>query len=77
MLDIIKSYISNEEFYIIVLKDSIYIKNYSKLLGITFEEIMIEICGSLYRINGNDFVLLKSIGNELLIKGHIERITKL
>lgn len=77
MLDIIKSYISKEEFYIIVLKDNIYIKNYSKVIGITEDEIIVEIANNLYKINGHNFVLTKTVGKELAIKGSIERIIKL
>ena len=48
MLDIIKSYISNEKFYIIIMGSAIYIKNYSKIINIADDEIIIEISGTLY-----------------------------
>lgn len=76
MFDVIRSYISKEDFYIIVLKNNLYIKNYSKLLSITDDEILVEIASKLYKISGIDFSLTKTIGKELLIKGSVERIVK-
>lgn len=76
MFDVIRSYISKEDFYIIILKNNLYIKNYSKLLSITDNEILVEIASKLYKINGNNFSLIKTIDKELLIKGSVERIVK-
>ncbi len=77
MLDIIKSYISNEKFYIIIMDSAIYIKNYSKIINIADDEIIIEISGTLYKIKGSSFSLTKSINRELEIKGYVESVDKL
>lgn len=77
MLDIIRSYISKEEYYIILLKNNVYIKNYSKIIGITDNEILIDIQGVIYKINGENFILTKNVGKEVILKGNVERITKI
>ena len=77
MFDIIRSYISKEDYYLIILKNGIYIKNYQKLIGITDEEILIEIDNSIYKIKVSKFVLTKSIEHELMIKGCVESVNRL
>lgn len=76
MLNIIKSYLAKEEFYIIVLKNNIYIKNYSKIIGVNDNEVLFDIQGSIYKITGNNFILTKTIGKEVILKGQVERIIK-
>lgn len=77
MLDIIKSYISKESFYIITMEDRFYIKNYSKIINISTNEVLIEINQFIYKFIGKNFILTKSINRELEIKGVIESISKL
>lgn len=77
MLDIIKSYISNKKYYIIMMNDSFYIKNYDRLINITANEVLVEIAGSLYKCTGSDLTLTRSLDRELEIKGIIESIIKL
>lgn len=77
MFDIIRSYIDSESFYLIILKNGIYIKNYEKLLGINEDEIMLELDNKLYKIKGSNFILTKSIDRELMIKGIVESVNRL
>lgn len=77
MFDIIKSYISNEEFYIIILKNGVYLKNYNKIIGIDDDEVIIEIDNHIYKIKGHGFILTKTIGKELSIKGYVESVNRL
>lgn len=77
MFDIIRSYIDSESFYLIILKNGIYIKNYEKLLGINEDEIMLELDNKLYKIKGSNFILTKSIDRELMIKGVVESVNRL
>lgn len=77
MFDIIRSYIDKEEYYIIILKNGIYIKNYNKLLGITNNEIILEIDNQLFKIKGSNFILTKSIDKEVMIKGLVESVNRL
>lgn len=74
MFEILKSYLKKESFYIVLIKNGLYIKNYSKLLGISDEELLIEINKVIYRIKGSGITLTKTVGQELAIKGSIESI---
>ncbi len=77
MFEILKSYLKKESFYIVLLKSGLYIKNYTKLIGINEEELLIEINQVLYKIKGKDMILTKTVGQELAIKGSIESIITL
>lgn len=77
MFDIIRSYLDKESFYLLILKDGLYIKNYEKLLGITEGEVMLQIASNLYQIKGSHLILTKSIDQELMIKGSIESVNRL
>ncbi len=74
MFDILKSYLDKEKYYIIVMPNDIYIKNYSKIINIEDKEILIEIDGKIYKIVGANFILKKSIVNELKISGTVESV---
>ena len=77
MFDIIRSYIDKEKYYIIILSNGLYIKNYQKLININAEEIILEIDQSIYKIKGSNFILTKSIDKELMIKGSVESVNRL
>lgn len=77
MFDIIRSYISKEDYYLIIMNKGIYIKNYQKIISITINEILIEINESVYKIIGSDLALTKSIEDEIMIKGQIESVARL
>lgn len=74
MFDILKSYLDKEKYYIIVMPNDIYIKNYSKIINIEDKEILIEIDSKIYKIVGANFILKKSIVNELKISGTVESV---
>ncbi len=77
MFDIIRSYIDKEKYYIIILSNGLYIKNYQKLININATEIILEIDKNIYKIKGSNFILTKSIDKELMIKGSVESVNRL
>lgn len=77
MFEILKSYINNEKFYIIIMENSFYVKNYNKIININSEEVLLEIDNHIYKFTGKDICLTKSLNKELEIKGIIESISKL
>lgn len=77
MFNILKSYLDKEKYYIIIMTNSIYIKNYNKIINIEDKEILIDIDNNIYKISGNNFILKKSILNEIRISGYVESVTKL
>lgn len=77
MFNILNAYLDREEYYIIIMKNNIYIKGYNKLINISNNEILIEINHQIYKINGLNFSLKKSISSELFINGEIESVKKI
>ena len=74
MPNILYNYINDKEFRFTVYENKIHIINLKKI--ITLEENYISLLSSNKKINikGNNFILLKLIDNELLIKGNISNI---
>lgn len=74
MSNILYNYINDKEFRFTVYENKIHIINLKKI--ITLEENYISLLSSNKKINikGNNFILLKLIDNELLIKGNISNI---
>lgn len=77
MFDIIRSYIDKEDYYLIILSNGIYIKNFQKLIGIREDEVIIEIANGIFKIKGSNFILTKSIEREIMIKGIVESVNRL
>lgn len=74
MLDIIKSYFSKEDYYLIVTNNNLYIKNYTKIIDINDKEILVNINNRIIKINGENLTLIKIISKDLSIKGSIESV---
>lgn len=77
MINIIKSFISDEDYYVIIVPKSVYIKGYNRLININENEVIIEIDSKLCKILGNNFSLIKSENKELQINGTVESFIKL
>lgn len=74
LINIIKKYIDDKDYAIIITNDYIYIKNYTKLIKLNENTINIEINNKVYIIKGNNFKISKNISKELQINGHVESI---
>ncbi len=77
MFDIIRSYFKDEKYYVVLFNDGIYIKNYNNILSLTDNEVLVNINDSIYKIKGNNFILSKTVGHELVVNGNIESIDKI
>lgn len=77
MIDTLRSYLDKEEYYIIIMNDKTYIKNYTKLIGINEHEILITIHDKTLHLEGTNLYLTQSSNNELIIKGSIESINNI
>ena len=76
MLDIIKSYFSKEDYYIILLDNHLFIKNYKKLYELTDNGLILEIGSNTYRIIGTSISLVKNYHKDLELVGNFEAIEK-
>lgn len=74
MLDILKSYFKKEKFYIIITNNSLYIKNYKRLINIDENEVLVELMSNIMKVNGNNLILKRTVGKDLVINGNIESV---
>ena len=74
MIETLKSYLSKENYYIIITKNNIYLNNYEELASLNNNEILIKLNKTYYKITGNNFSLNKIDKKELIINGYIESI---
>ena len=77
MLDIFKSYLKKEEYYVILYSNYIYIYNYNEIKKFTDTFICLELNKFTLNIIGNDLLITKMEKNELLIKGNILKVERL
>ena len=77
MLEIFKNYLRNEEYYIIIYSNYIYIFNYKEIKKFTDKFISLELNKLRVNIFGNDLLIKKLEKHELLIKGNILKVEKL
>lgn len=77
MIDILKSYLKNEEYYIIQTKNSIIIINYNKIVTMQDDLLVLLINNQKYKFKGNNFKIIKSIDKSLELKGNVESFEKI
>ena len=76
MLEIFKSYLNKEEYYIIIYSNYIYIYNYIDIIKFTDTYISLKLNNLIISIKGIDLLITKMETKELLIKGKILSLEK-
>ena len=76
MLEILKNYLRNEEYYIILYSNYVFIYNYEEILCFNSDFISIKIKHILLNIKGDNLLITKLQSKELLIKGNINILEK-
>ena len=76
MLEIIKSYLNKEEYYIIIYSNFIYVYKYIDILKFTDSFISLKLDKFKINISGSDLLITKLEKRELLIKGNIIKIER-
>lgn len=77
MLEIFKSYLKKEEYYIIIYSNFIYIYKYNDIIKFTDTFISLKLDKLIINIFGKDLLITKMEKNELLIKGIIKKVEKI
>lgn len=77
MIDILKSYLKNEEYYLIQTKNSVIIINYNKIITMEDDLLVLLIDNQKYKFKGKNFKIIKSIDKSLELKGNIESFEKI
>ena len=74
MLETLKNYLRNEEYYIILYSNYLYIYNYQEIVLFSNSIIKIKIKDFILEVNGNNLLITKMEKKELLIKGSILKL---
>ncbi|MBQ3021031.1 MAG: YabP/YqfC family sporulation protein [Bacilli bacterium] len=77
MIEIFKSYLKKEDYYIIIYSNYIYIYKYLDILKFSDKLIKLKLPNLIVVISGNDLLITKLQENELLIKGNINKVEKI
>ncbi len=75
MLDIINNTLRNQEYYICLYNNSVYIYNYIEILNFNNDLIMIKVKNHNLKIRGTKMNIKKMENKELLIEGLITGVT--
>ena len=77
MLEIFRSYLKNEDYFVTMYSNYIYIYKYQEIIKFTNNIISIKLKDLLLNIIGNNLLITKMEKNELLIKGNINKLEKI
>ena len=77
MLEIFKNYLKEENYYIILYSNYIYIYNYLDIIKFTDTYISLRLKSLVLNIYGIDLLIIKLERDELLIKGVINKVEKI
>ena len=77
MLEIFKSYLKNDDYYVILYSNYIYIYKYNDIVSFNDKLIIIRLNNLLLNIIGTNMLITKMENKELLIKGNIEKLEKI
>jgi len=76
LLEIFKSYLNKEEYYIIIYSNFIYIYKYIDIIKFTDSFISLKLEKFKINITGIDLLITKLETRELLIKGIINKVER-
>ena len=77
MLEIFKNYLKEENYYVILYSNYIYIYNYLDIIKFTDTYISLRLKSLVLNIYGIDLLIIKLERDELLIKGVINKVEKI
>ena len=77
MLEIFKNYLRNEDYYIILYSNFVYIYNYLDIIKFTDTSICLKLKNLKINITGNDLLITKLEPKEIMIKGIINDLEKI
>ena len=70
----LQNFLYDKDYFLAYFNDSLYIYNFNKVYLITKTKIILSIKDMKITIKGNNLILRKSCGTELLIHGEIKEI---
>ena len=77
MLEIFRNYLCNEDYYIIIYSNFIYVFNYFDIIKVTDTFISLKLNKLIINIRGKDLLITRLEKKEILIKGIIDNLEKI
>lgn len=77
MLDTIKNYLKDEEYFISIYNQYIYFYKYIDIIKFSNDFISLKFKNFTFNITGNDFRIKRMESKELLISGNIMKMEKI
>jgi len=77
MLDIIKHYLSNEDYFISLYKNYVYFYKYLYIIKFTDKLISIKFNKFIINITGDNLCIKKMEKSELLVSGNIMKVERI
>ncbi len=74
MLDIISNTLKNNDYYVVLYNNKIYIYNYIEIVAFNSSLIIIRLPKETLKIKGQQMLIKKMVTRELLIEGDIESV---
>lgn len=75
MLDVINNALKNEDYYICLYQNKVYIYNYIEITNFNNNMIKVSIKNNFIKINGKSLHIKKMVNHELLIEGIISGVS--
>lgn len=71
----LQKFLYDKDYFLAYFNNSLYVYNFTKIYYISSKKIILDINNRKITISGNDLILKKSCGNELIIYGTIKGVT--
>ena len=71
----LQKFLYDKDYFLAYLSNFLYVDNYTKIYFITSKKISFDIGDKKLTVLGNNLILKKSCGNELIIYGTIKGVT--
>lgn len=71
----LQKFLYDKDYFLAYFNNTLYVYNFTKIYYISSKKIILDINNRKITISGNNLILKKSCGNELIISGTIKEVS--
>lgn len=71
----LQKFLYDKDYFLAYFNNTLYIYNFTKIFLLSSKKIILDINNRKITISGNNLILKKSCGNELVISGTIKEVS--
>ena len=71
----LQKFLYDKDYFLAYFNNTLYIYNFTKIFLLSSKKIILDVNNSKITISGNNLILKKSCGNELVISGTIKEVS--